>query len=190
MQQTKNNDLGGLPPVQDLPYVGDPAVLAAELRRLYSDRQSVKKSEQRIPRSKLSHAERIVVLEKTDFRCHICGGQVTENDFHADHVSSHSKGGSNDIENHLASCGFCNSYRWDYLPDEIRWILKIGVWAKTQIEFESELGERIADSFVEYEKRREFRRKEPREGLRLNISDYPIREKQDFSKLQKREKKK
>lgn len=173
----------------DLPYIDDLAVLSAELRRLYSDRQLVKKSEQRTPRNKLSHEERIAILEKTDSRCHICGGKVAENDFHADHVSSHSKGGSNDIDNYLASCSFCNSYRWDYLPDEIRWILKIGVWAKTQIEFESDLGKRISNSFVEYEKKRESRRKEPRKGLNLNISDYPIREKQNFSELQKREKK-
>ena len=172
----------------ELPYIDDPDILSAELRHLYSLRQLEKKSNQRIKRSKLSQKDRIKILQKTNFRCHICGEEVTEKNFHADHISSHSKGGNNEIDNFLASCNFCNSYRWDYLPTEIKWILKIGVWAKTQIEFKSDLGNNIAHSFIEYEKRRESRRKEPRKELSLNISDYPIREKIDFSKLQKWEK--
>ena len=176
-------------PNTDLPYIDDPDVLSAELRRLYSIRQSVKKSEERVQRNHLSRKERFKILQKTNFRCHICGEKLTEKDFHADHISSHSKGGSNDLDNFLASCGFCNSYRWDYLPEEIKWILKIGIWAKTQIEFKSDLGENLAEAFVEYERTREFRRKEPRKGLVLNPSDYPIRETVDFTKLQNREKK-
>lgn len=174
----------------DLPYIDTPSVLSAELRRLYARRQSVKKTEQRIPRNKISHEDRIAILKKTDFRCHICGQEVTEKNFHADHISAHSKGGDNDIGNYLPSCSYCNSYRWDYLSEEIKWILKIGVWAKTQIEFETDLGTKIANLLVEHEKKREFRRKQPREALRLNITDYPIREKIDFTNRQRLERKK
>jgi predicted restriction endonuclease len=175
-------------PDSDLPYIDDPSVLSAELRRLYASRQSVKKTEQRIPRNKISHEDKIAILEKTDFRCHICGQEVTEKNFHADHISAHSKGGDNNINNYLASCSFCNSYRWDYLSDEMKWILKIGVWVKTQIEFETDLGKEITQLFVEYEKKRESRRKQPREGLSLNVTDYPVREKIDFTNRQRYEK--
>ena len=94
--------------------------------------------------------------------------------------------GKNEIDNYLAACKVCNNYRWNYLPDEIKWILKIGVWVKTQIEFETDIGKLISIDFVEYEKKREQRRKNKRKPLNLKVTDYPIRKKIDFSQFQKK----
>jgi hypothetical protein len=68
--------------------------------------------------------------------------------------------------------------------------MKIGIWTKTQIEYETEIGKKIATEFIEYEKSRETRRKEPRKALMLDLKEFPLREKKDFSKLQFREKNK
>jgi hypothetical protein len=79
---------------------------------------------------------------------------LNNNNFEADHVKSHIGGGDNRIDNYLPSCQTCNNYRWHYLPEEIQWILKIGVWAKTQIETNTVIGKNIADRFMNYEARR------------------------------------
>jgi hypothetical protein len=112
--------------------------------------------------------------------CHICGQILDDLNFQADHIVPHSTGGDCNADNYLPSCDFCNNYRWNYLPDEIKWILKIGVWARTQIEFETQTGKILSAYFIEYEKTREQRRKEPRVGLLLDIEQYPVREKIDY----------
>jgi hypothetical protein len=48
------------------------------------------------------------------------------------------------------------------LPQEIQWILKIGIWAKTQISKHTKIGSEIASQFINYEFKRENRRKKPR----------------------------
>lgn len=54
---------------------------------------------------------------------------------------------------------FCNNYRWDYSPEEFQWVLKLGVWARTQIERGTSLGAEVRDMFHEYELNRQGRRK-------------------------------
>ena len=52
----------------------------------------------------------------------------------ADHVLAHSSGGVHSPENYLPAHALCNGYRWDYDPEEFQWLLKIGVWARRQME--------------------------------------------------------
>jgi len=71
--------------------------------------------------------------------------------WHADHVLSHSDGGAHSIDNYLAAHSLCNNYRWDYSAEEFQWLLKIGVWARRQMERGSALGEELADPLNDYE---------------------------------------
>ena len=98
------------------------------------------------------------ILAKTDGRWHICGGQI-EAGWQADHVLAHSGGGKHGEDNYLAAHALCNNYRWDYLAEEFQYILKLGVWARTQIEYGSPVGHDIANAFVVYERRRCSRRR-------------------------------
>src|SRR5450432_2130638 len=79
-----------------------------------------KKTARRTP---LTPTERLAIKNKTEGRCHICGGLVGEN-WQADHVLCHSDGGQHSAENYLAAHALCNNYRWDYSPEEFQWILK------------------------------------------------------------------
>jgi hypothetical protein len=79
--------------------------------------------------------------------------------WHADHVLSHSDGGRHAIENYLPARALCNNYRWDYTPEEFQWILKIGVWARTQMKRDSEFGAATRDRFFQHERRRLSRRR-------------------------------
>ena len=126
-----------------------------ELRRLRNERKG---RTGRRRRSRLTLEDRKTVWQKTEGRCHICGGQV-DGDWQADHVLAHSAGGDHDAGNYLAAHKLCNNYRWDYLPHEFQLILKLGVWTKTQIQRRTPLGRRIAEDFVRHEAARERRRR-------------------------------
>ncbi len=129
------------------------AQLSNQLKKLHEKRRLTKQRSSR--KGRLTPLQRAKVLMKTDSRCHICGCDLTLNDFQADHVKSHISGGIAIIENFLPSCKTCNNYRWHYLPEEIQWILKFGVFAKTQIENETKLGLSFAEAFLKKEARRE-----------------------------------
>ena len=109
----------------------------------------------------LSQPERSGVLAKTGKRCHICGGPIAPTErWQADHVLAHSSGGGQAVENYLPAHALCNNYRWDYLPEEFQLILKLGVWARTQAERGTSVGEAVATGFVAHEQRRERRRRQ------------------------------
>ena len=114
-----------------------------------------------IKRKRLTTKQRDRVLAKTNGHCHICGGRVNER-WQADHVSPHSHGGGDAEDNFLAAHALCNNYRWHYLPEEFQYIMKLGVWAKKQIEKETVVGEKIAAGFVQQERQR--MRRSSREG--------------------------
>jgi 5-methylcytosine-specific restriction endonuclease McrA len=114
------------------------------------------------PRQALSRDQRTSILEKTDARCHICGGDVSSERWQADHVLARSGGGAHVEDNYLPAHQLCNNYRWDYLSDEFQYILKLGVWARTQIEKNTLLGRQIAEKFSRYEARRVARRISPK----------------------------
>lgn len=110
----------------------------------------------------LTRAQRLEILKKTDKKCHVCGKRLSLDHFEADHVKSRSRGGNNSIDNFLPACRTCNNYRWHYLPQEINWILKLGVWAKTEIQKGTTIGTMMGEKFITYETQRENRRKKSR----------------------------
>jgi 5-methylcytosine-specific restriction endonuclease McrA len=109
---------------------------AAHLRALRAQRASrvVSARVARRRRATLTRADRDAVLRKTGGRCHICGGAIEGSDWEADHVLAHSTGGTHAADNYLPAHSLCNNYRWDYSAEEFQWILKLGVWLRTQME--------------------------------------------------------
>jgi predicted restriction endonuclease len=111
-------------------------------------------------RGALSPSQRRIILAKTDGRCHICGGMIEENEpWDADHVLAHAQGGTHSIDNYLPAHSLCNNYRWFYSAEEFQWILKLGVWFRTQIIRRNVLALDLAQRFVQYEIGRNKRRK-------------------------------
>ena len=70
-----------------------------------------------------------------------------------------STGGKHAVENYLAAHSICNNYRWHYDAEDFQWILKLGVWLRTQIEEGKPIGPEAGQKFCEYERRRAGRRK-------------------------------
>jgi 5-methylcytosine-specific restriction endonuclease McrA len=140
----------------------DVSAFAAELRELHAQRRGrvIAGRADRIPRTALTQAERREVLVKTGRRCHICGGMISGNDWEADHVMAHSTGGTHSIDNYLPAHSLCNNYRWHYDTKEFQWILKLGVWARTQIEKETPIGKAVGKKFCDHDRRRAGRRKQ------------------------------
>ncbi len=135
----------------------NPNALRERLLMLHKERERLKDSNSRRPRTRLSDRNRQLVLEATGGRCHICGGEVGAQ-WQADHVLAHSGGGSNDHNNFLPAHALCNNYRWDYLPEEFQLILKLGVWARTEIEKGTRNGQAMAASFTAKESSVQSRR--------------------------------
>jgi hypothetical protein len=118
------------------------------------------KLELRDVRKTLSVSERAEILAKTGGQCHLCGGPIEGNQWEADHVSAHSRGGKSFRDNYLPADSICNGCRWFFQPEEIQWILKLGVWLRKQIEAETKLGMQAAHAFCKHDCKRESRRKE------------------------------
>lgn len=132
--------------------------LRDRIRRLHALREK-EKSQHRRPRlRRLTAAQRTEILAKTGARCHICGGKIRGR-WHVDHVKAHSGGGEHSVSNYLPAHSTCNNYRWDYLAEEFELILKLGVWARTQIHDGSPVGRDIQERFAKHEERRARRRK-------------------------------
>lgn len=106
-------------------------------------------------RKSLTSKERDLILQKTGKRCHICGGKIKRGEiWQADHILAHTHGGKHSIENYLPAHSVCNNYRWHYGAEEFQWILKLGVWTRTQIEDRTSLGIALAEKFIKYERNR------------------------------------
>jgi hypothetical protein len=136
-----------------------PDDLSDRLRTLHAKRKNEKKLLLRSPRQRTSRREREAVLRKTNGCCHLCGGQITENKFAVGHVVAHAAGGQSLSDNYLAVHGTCNGSRWDYSPEEIQWILKMGVWARKQMEAKTPIGVKMVELFYQREKATEERRR-------------------------------
>ena len=131
---------------------------ATALKQLRQQREVAKSEQKNVgeKRQPLSEPERKMMLAKTAGRCHICGGEVDQQ-WQADHVLAHSAGGTHSADNYLPAHTTCNNYRWDYLPEEFQLILKLGVWARTQIEKETSTGKVLAEGFLSKERQRLLR---------------------------------
>jgi 5-methylcytosine-specific restriction endonuclease McrA len=127
-----------------------------QLRTLHEKRRNYSRPPRRL---KLTPEQRADVLRKTDARCHLCGGEIKGKQFAADHVLPHAAGGKHKLPNYLASHRLCNGCRWFYSPEEVQWILRMGVWVRKQIEDRTYLGEKIAPAFLKHENKVRARRK-------------------------------
>ncbi len=143
------------------PATGDE--YSAYLKQLRAERESRKAQMPARRRLRLSASEREQILAKTANRCHICGGPIVGDVWHADHVLAHSGGGDHSADNYLPAHPTCNNYRWDYRADEFQEVLRLGVWLRTQIENRTSLGSEAADAFAAHERQRLRRRGPKRE---------------------------
>ena len=122
----------------------------SKLKELHATRNSRPKA----PRHQaLTAAERERVRAKTASRCHLCGGEIGQDEaFDADHVLPLSAGGEHDpVGNYLAAHRVCNATRWHYLPEEFRLILRIGMWARSQMEHKTPVGHTMVKEYLKYE---------------------------------------
>ena len=133
-------------------YLTDPALLQKRIHNLHLKRGKGRLDKPRV--KKLTEKQRKIIHLKTNGRCHFCGIKVPVNNFQADHVVCHVRGGEHVEDNYLPSCFICNNYRWHYLPGELQIILKMGVWARTQVEHQTMIGLDIANKFSKKESSR------------------------------------
>jgi len=130
---------------------------AARLLELHVKRKGEvadKVAEGKPRRLALKQDEREEILTKTGRRCHLCGGRITGDDWQADHVLAHGRGGEDLVDNYLPAHSVCNNYRWHYGAEEFQWILKLGVFMRTQIERKTTIGQEAGGKFVKYDCRR------------------------------------
>lgn len=59
-------------------------------------------------RDKIPAATRAAVIERDDYVCQLCGGDVEPVDLHLDHIRPWSKGGSNTLSNLQVTHALCN----------------------------------------------------------------------------------
>jgi 5-methylcytosine-specific restriction endonuclease McrA len=132
--------------------------LISRIQALREQRRSTKRALRgKVSRKSPANSKRKRILQKTGGRCHICGGPI-DGEWQADHVLAHALGGEHDPDNYLPAHSLCNNYRWFYGTEEFQWILKLGVWLRTQIENETPLGQAAAESFCKHERGRAGRR--------------------------------
>jgi hypothetical protein len=132
--------------------------LSQRLGTLHADRKNRKSLPRAASRQSLTREQRTTVLRKTDGCCHLCGGEITESEFAVSHVVAHAAGGQALTDNYLAAHGTCNGSRWFYSPEEIQWILKMGVWARKQMEDRTPIGMTMLEPFYQREKATRGRR--------------------------------
>lgn len=97
--------------------------------------------------------ERVLILKKTNGRCHICGGKIEPSSkWSADHVVPHIHEGESTPDNFLAAHPACNGARWFYAPEEFQIILKLGIWSRSEIEKDRGFGREMAVRFLAHER--------------------------------------
>jgi 5-methylcytosine-specific restriction endonuclease McrA len=154
----------------ELPYIEKPEILSAEFRRLKSERLKTKEKKQSFSTS-ISKRLKTEIFELTNGVCHICGVHLTIDNFSITTAPN----AESEIQK-MPACLSCKKIYDKYLPDEIRWAMKIGLWIKTQIEFETELGKEIALRVIEEEKYRESKRKNKRTPLQIDLQKFPLKQ--------------
>jgi hypothetical protein len=127
----------------------NPDELVSRLKQLVEERRKLPRPRRRLS---LTTKQRATVLAKTDARCHLCGGRISAGEkFAADHVLAHAAGGPDKLANYLAAHVLCNATRWFYSQEEFQWILRMGKWARKQIEDRTPLGQQMSEKFLESE---------------------------------------
>jgi hypothetical protein len=139
-----------------------PHGLVALLKLFHENRKSLPRPPRRLS---LNAGQRLAVLAKTAGRCHLCGGEITESRFAADHVLAHAAGGMHSLDNYLPAHGLCNGCRWFYSAEEFQWILRMGIWARKHMEQQTPIGMKMLPIFVNHEKSVRKRRKSNTGGV-------------------------
>ncbi len=132
------------------------ADLVEHLRKLRLQRLSRKQDRGLIPnkRKRLNAAARQMILDKTAGHCHLCGGHIDDDAWEAAHVLPHAGGGQTHERNLLAAHPVCNRMRWFYGPEEFQWILRLGVWLRTQLEEQEDpAATQVVQRFLEHRQR-------------------------------------
>jgi 5-methylcytosine-specific restriction endonuclease McrA len=101
----------------------------------------MEEARRRIRRS-LRQQGRDQVYAKTNGHCHICGGRL-DKEWTADHVVPHAADGPHALDNYLPACSVCNRLRWHYTPEDIRYILELGIYARREVKKQSQLGRQL-----------------------------------------------
>jgi hypothetical protein len=125
-----------------------PDELVARLKLLHERWKTLPRPPHRLS---LTAGERSEVLGKTAGRCHLCGGEIAEQRFAADHVLAHAAGGAHSLDNYLPAHGLCNGCRWFYSAEEFQWILRMGIWARKHIEDQTPIGMKMLPIFLHHE---------------------------------------
>jgi 5-methylcytosine-specific restriction endonuclease McrA len=147
----------------------DATDFSTHLRSLRENRLA-NKSKTKNHREKITKKQRANILEKTGGHCHICGGLI-DGAWVADHVFAHTYGGENSLDNYLPAHRICNRAKWFYGTEEFQWILKMGIYFRTQLEeVENPNAVTLAKTFLEYEKHRDSRRNSPAANCKIGES--------------------
>ena len=109
-------------------------------------------------RGALSRSKRQKLLAATGKRCHVCGGRIRGDRWVADHVFNFASGGTNDLTNFLPAHRDCNGYKWFYSSKELRWMLRMAIWARGRMIRETKFDDEILGRFWAWELRRRQRR--------------------------------
>jgi hypothetical protein len=130
----------------------DAGAFAIALHQLHTQRRTrvIEGRKERVRRSLLTGTERDEVLRKT---------AIGSEPWQADHVLADSTGGRHSADNYLPAHSLCNNYRWHYDAEEFQWILKLGVWLRTQIERGTKVGRDAAEGFCGHDGHRATRRR-------------------------------
>ena len=62
--------------------------------------------------------ERYLIYNRTEGHCGICGKFIPLEEYTIDHIIPLSKGGTNDLDNLQACCGFCNKAKDDSMGED------------------------------------------------------------------------
>jgi 5-methylcytosine-specific restriction endonuclease McrA len=127
-----------------------------ELHKNRHDEKEKRKAFQNQRRRSLTKDKRDGAWKKTNGHCHLCGGSLCETTegelakerkFAVDHIIPRATGGPDSDENYLPAHRLCNGCRWFYSPEEFQWILRMGVWARKQIEESTPIGVAMREEF-------------------------------------------
>ena len=61
-----------------------------------------------VKRRSFSPMQKLIILQRANYRCEICGVMLTPDNFHADHKIPYSRGGKTEVYNGQALCLTCN----------------------------------------------------------------------------------
>jgi hypothetical protein len=150
----------GKSPMHKDEVFSDGLSFAKELKKLHIRRRKRirRLRPKRNTRSSLSAANRTKVWKKTAGRCHICGGSLDGDKWHADHVLAYASGGAQSLDNYLPTHSTCNSYRRCFSDIEFQWVLKLGVWLRGEIARETMIGREASHKFCRHQRSLEWRR--------------------------------